>query len=79
MTLVKETYRLYEEQTVERSQEAAETLAQAMLAEYLRAGMEEGEVEREDYTSVVWEGNLLTELDAECHEQIGVFVELPKG
>jgi len=78
VTIVKETYRFYEEQTTERRAEEAEVLAKMMLGPYLRGEMEEGSVEREGYTTISWEGNYLTELDAECHEEIGVFVELQR-
>ena len=78
ITIVKETYRCYEEQTVERSQREAEELAYAVLAADLIAGMDEGEVERKSLTSVAWGEDFLVELSAECREQIGRFVEIEK-
>ena len=75
--IVKETYRLYEERTQPRSREEAETLAAAVLGSFLRSGMEEGEVLSEGYATVSWEGGWLTELKAECREEIGEFRYLP--
>ena len=77
ITVVKETYRYYETETVERTQEEAEELAYAVMKESLLAGMDEGLVEEEQCSSVVWEDGFLVALDAECHEQIGRFVEIP--
>ena len=77
VTVVKETYRYYETETVERTQVEAEELASQVLKNFLLAGMDEGLVEEEQYSSVAWEGDFLVELDAECHEQIGRFVEIP--
>ena len=48
-----------------------------MLGSFLRGGMEEGEVKSERYTTVCWEGTWLTELSAECCEEIGIFQYLP--
>ena len=78
ITVVKETYRCYEEQTVERSQREAEELAYAVLEAALTGGMDEGEVERESLTAVPWGEDFLVELSAECREQIGRFVEIEK-
>ena len=78
ITVVKETYRCYEEQTVERSQREAEELAYAVLEAALTGGMDEGEVERESLTAVPWGEGFLVELSAECREQIGRFVEIEK-
>ena len=78
ITVVKETYRCYEEQTVERSQEEAEQLAYRVLKAYLTGSMEEGQVEHETLTAVPWGDDLLVELSAECQEQIGRFVEIEK-
>ena len=78
ITIVKETYRCYEERTVERSQEEAEQLAYAVLEAVLTSGMEEGQVEQETLTSVPWGDDILVALSAECQEQIGRFVEIPK-
>ena len=77
VTVVKETYRYYETETMERTQAKAEELASQVLKNFLLAGMDEGLVEEEQYSSVAWEGDFLVELDAECHEQIGRFVEIP--
>ena len=49
-----------------------------MLEAGLTSGMEEGQVERETLTSVPWGDDILVELSAECQEQIGRFVEIPK-
>ena len=77
ITVVKETYRYYETETVERTQEEAEALASQVLSKTLLSGMDEGLVEEEQYSSVVWENGYLVELAAECREQIGRFVEIP--
>jgi len=77
LTVVKETCRFYEETPVERSQTEAETLARTVLGTYLQEGMVEGKVERENYATVMWDGMWLTELNAQCHEQIGEFQPLP--
>ena len=78
ITIVKETYRCYEERTVERSRAEAENLAYTVLEAYLTGGMEEGQVEQETLTSVPWGDDILVALSAECQEQIGRFVEIPK-
>ena len=78
ITVVKETYRCYEEQTVERSQEEAEQAAYSVRKAYLTGSMEEGQVEHETLTAVPWGDDLLVELSAECQEQIGRFVEIEK-
>lgn len=77
VTVVKETYRYYDTKTVERTQAEAEALASQVLKKSLLEGMDEGLVEEERYSSVVWEGEFLVELSAECREQIGRFVEIP--
>ena len=78
VTVVKETLRFYEETETERSAADAEAMAAAMLEQYLMAGMEEGEVERQSLATVPLDGSYLTALKAECHEQIGRFVELER-
>ena len=52
--------------------------AAAALRQVLLSGMEEGEVERERIATVPIDGSYLTALEAECREQIGQFVELPR-
>ena len=78
ITIVKETYRCYEERLTERSQEEAEQLACAVLTAELAAGMDEGQVEGKTLTSIPWGEDFLVELQAECREQIGRFVEIEK-
>ena len=78
VTIVKETYRCYEERPAQRSQQAAEQLAYAVLKADLAAGMDEGQVEQESLAAVPWGGDFLVELSAECREQIGRFVEIEK-
>ncbi len=78
ITLVKETYRVYEIAERERTQAEAEELGRTVLEAYLLAGLDEGTVEEAAYTSIPWEGSILTELNAECQEQIGIFVPIPK-
>ena len=78
VTIVKETYRCYEERTAARSQAEAEGLARSALEAYLAGSMDEGQVERESLTAVPWGEDFLVELSAECREQIGRFVEIPK-
>ena len=78
ITIIKETYRCYEERVATRSQEEAEQLAYRVLESCLTGGMDEGQVEQETLTAVPWETDFLVELSAECREQIGKFVEIPK-
>jgi similar to stage IV sporulation protein len=76
LTVVKETFRAYKEESVSRSREEAEKLAKISLDAYLLAGMEEGGVEQARYAAVLWEGDWLVGLEAECYEQIGRFQPL---
>ena len=77
LTLVTETLRFYEETEIPRSQEQAEALASAALEGYL-ASLVEGEVESRRLATVPLDGGYLTALQAECREQIGVFVPLER-
>jgi len=77
VTIVQETHRYYEETVRERTKEEAQSLACTVLGNYLRGGMKEGEVEKETYTTIQWDGNWLAALDAQCHEEIGEFRPLP--
>lgn len=78
VTLVRETYRCYQEVEEPRTAEEAETAAAAVLRACLLSGMEEGEVERESLATVPIGGSYLTALQCECREQIGRFQELPR-
>ena len=78
VTLVRETLRFYEEAEEPRSAAEAEAAAAAMLRQVLLSGMEEGAVEQERVTTVPLDGSYLTALQAECLEQIGRFVEVPR-
>ena len=49
-----------------------------MLRQVRLSGMEEGTVEQERVTTVPLDGSYLTALQAECLEQIGRFVEVPR-
>ena len=53
-------------------------IAAIWAEQYLLAGMDEGSVEKQTLTAVPWGDGFLVELSAECHEQIGQFVEIPK-
>lgn len=78
VTVVRETLRFYEETEEPRTAAEAEAAAAAALRQVLLSGMEEGEVERERIATVPIDGSYLTALEAECREQIGQFVELPR-
>ena len=75
---MRETLRFYEEAEEPRSAAEAEAAAAAMLRQVLLSGMEEGTVEQERVTTVPLDGSYLTALQAECLEQIGRFVEVPR-
>ncbi len=77
VTLVRETLRPYELESVQRSPEAVRAQTGAALEGLLRQGMEEGEVLTSQVTGVQWDGGLLVVLTAECQEQIGRFEEIP--
>jgi len=78
VTVVRETLRFYEETEEPRTAAEAEAAAAAALRQVLLSGMEEGEVEQERIATVPIDGSYLTALEAECREQIGQFVELPR-
>lgn len=79
VTVVRETLRFYVETEEPRSAAEAEAAAAAMLRQYLLGGMEEGTVEQESLATVPIDGCYLTALKAQCREQIGRFVELPRA
>lgn len=76
--IVTETYREYEVMPVERSEKDALSLADTVLTARLAACLEDGEVLRRDLTCEVAGDILICTLTAECEEQIGEFVSIPK-
>lgn len=78
LTLVGEERRFYTLAEAERSEEEALGLADAVLTARLEASMEEGRVLRRELKSRTEGDTLLVTLTAECEEQIGKLVEIPK-
>ncbi len=78
VTAVSETLRFYELVERERTEDEALALADTVLTARLAAYMEEGQVLSRELTSQVVDGNLVVTLVAECQEQIGRLVEIPK-
>ena len=78
VTTASETLRFYELVERERTEEDALALADTVLTARLEAYMEEGQVLSRELTSQVVDGNLVVTLVAECQEQIGRLVEIPK-
>ncbi|MBD5155515.1 MAG: sporulation protein YqfD [Oscillibacter sp.] len=78
VTMAAETLRFYEIVERERSEEEALTLADTVLTARLDEYVEDGEVLSRELTSQVVDGNLVVTLVAECQEQIGRLVEIPK-
>ena len=78
VTMVTETLRPYEITERERSREEALALADTVLTARLAGYVEEGEVLSRELTGEVVDGDLVVTLSAECEEQIGRLVEIPK-
>ena len=76
ITVVRETYRVYEIAETPRAADSAKAAGRLMLEEYLLSGLE-GEVKGSIVTAEELDGVWQTRLQAECEEQIGVFVEIP--
>lgn len=70
--------RYYTLEETERSREEALSLAKLVLTARLETCLEGGEVLDLAFESREEDGTLLVTLTAECREQIGQYVELPK-
>jgi len=75
VTLVVERAVEYTLRERQRTESEAQLFAQRTLEAYLLSQVE-GEVLERSVTAVPWEGDLLVQLNAACHEQIGVFVPI---
>ena len=78
VTVVTETLRYYEVTPVARKERDALTLADMVLTRRLAAYLDGGTVVRRELTCEVVGDILLCTLTAECEEQIGKFVSIPK-
>ena len=78
VTIVTETIRYYEVTPVVRKERDALALADTVLTRRLAAYIDGGTVLRRDLTCEVIGDILLCTLTAECEEQIGKFVSIPK-
>ena len=78
VTVVTETLREYTLTETRRSQAEAETLGALVLDRELSALLEDGELLSRQVNSQVEGDTLLVTLTAECREEIGEFVEIPK-
>jgi len=78
LTVTKETCRGYSLRQCRRSAGEAQALAEAVLTARLESCMEEGTVLSRRWDSREQGDMLLVTLTAECEEQIGKFVDLPK-
>ena len=78
VTIVTETLRQYEVTPARRSEKDALALADTVLTDRLSGYIGEGEVVSRDLTCEVVGDILICTLSAECEEQIGEFVSIPK-
>lgn len=78
VTVETETLRAYTLTERRRTEQEALRLADTVLSERLAAYLTEGEVLSRELTYETVEDTLLVTLTAECEEQIGKFVDLPK-
>ncbi len=78
VTVVTETFRIYEVTPARRSEKDALALADTVLTARLAAYIGDGTVVHRDLTCEVVGDILLCTLSAECEEQIGKFVSIPK-
>lgn len=76
--IVTETFRIYEVMPARRSEKDALSLADTVLTSRLAGYIDGGEVVRRGLTCEVAGDILLCTLTAECEEQIGKFVSIPK-
>ena len=78
VTIVTEWERSYTLVERRRTEEEALRLADIVLTQRLEGYLPEGEVLSRELSYEVVEDTLLVTLTAECEEQIGKFVEIPK-
>lgn len=79
LTIVQETCVVYETAPVQRSTRQAQAEGEAVLLRQLKEQMtEEGTVERKRFVTAEKDGCLLVTLKAECLEQIGTEMVLPR-
>lgn len=78
VTMVTETLREYEVREKKRTEQEAIALAEEVLLERLEGYLEEGEILRTELQKEAIGNTLLVTLVAECEEEIGKFVEIPK-
>lgn len=78
VTVVTETLRAFEAVERRRSEEEALRLGETVLEERLAGLLEEGTVLSRELTGEIAGDTLLVTLCAECEEQIGKFVAIPK-
>lgn len=78
VTVVKETFRACSLAEKSRGEEEALAIAGQVLERRLLAYLEEGQVLSSQLTGEIVNGTLLVTLTAECEEQVGKFVEIPK-
>ena len=78
VTVVTETLRGYEPREEPRSEQAAAVQAERELLARLEESLEEGTILSRELTTEIMGDTLLVTLTAECEEQIGKFVEIPK-
>ncbi len=78
VTIVTEKFRIYELKPTVREETDALALADTVLTNRLAAYLNGGTVVRRELTSEVSGDVLLCTLTAECEEQIGKFVSIPK-
>ena len=78
VTTVTETLRAYEPSERERTEEEALALADVILTARLESCLDEGQILRRSLTGETVGDTLLVTLSAECEEQIGKLVEIPK-
>lgn len=77
VTAVTETLRPYEVAERRRSEQEALALAEEVLDARLAGYLDEGEILRREVSSQVVDGYLVVTLTAECHEQVGKFIDAP--
>lgn len=78
VTIVTETLRYYEVTPARRSEKDALALADTVLTDRLSGYIGDGEVVSRELTCEVVDDILICTLTAECEEQIGKFVSIPK-
>ena len=78
VTVIRESLQPYTTVTAVRNPEDALALADAVLTARLEESMDEGTVLSRTLTAEIQDDTLLVTLTAECEEQIGKFVDIPK-